>query len=92
MEVQEVNSLLEELAALIASQESADDDAAIEPVLLNAVADYVEGADPTGTGLDSLRKALETAAGEADDSTKHRMRAAGCRRALRLLHETITQA
>ncbi|KAG5467808.1 hypothetical protein GH5_01878 [Leishmania sp. Ghana 2012 LV757] len=91
MELREANHLLEELTALLASQESADDDAAVEPVILNAVADYVEGVDPTATGLDRLRKALETAAGEADNSAKQRMKAEGCRRAIKLLYETISQ-
>ncbi|CAG9581970.1 conserved hypothetical protein [Leishmania major strain Friedlin] len=87
MELQEIDHLLEELTALLASQESGRDDAAIEPAILNAVADYVEGVDSTGAGLDHLRKALEAAVGEDDRSAKQRMKAAGCSRAIRLLHD-----
>ncbi|CBZ30267.1 conserved hypothetical protein [Leishmania mexicana MHOM/GT/2001/U1103] len=92
MELQEIDHLLEELTALLVSQECGGDDAAIEPAILNAVADYVEGVDSTGAGLDQLRQALEAAAGEGDDSAKQRMKAAGCSRAIRLLRDTIWQA
>nr|CAJ2471808.1 unnamed protein product [Leishmania braziliensis] len=92
MELREVDRLLEELTALLASQESADDDGAVEPAILNAVADYIEGVDPAGAGLGHLRQALEVAAGADGDSAKQRMKAAGCRRAIGLLSDALAEA
>ncbi|KAK7200810.1 hypothetical protein NESM_000139400 [Novymonas esmeraldas] len=90
MDLEEVDRLRSELGALLAAnRDGAVDDTAADPQLLNAIADYIEGADPTGAGLDQLRRALDAAAGEDENSPKQRMKAAGCHRALQLLRDAL---
>ncbi|KAG5493903.1 hypothetical protein JKF63_01735 [Porcisia hertigi] len=94
MELKKVDHLLEELTALLGSLPRAGDDdaAAVQPAILNAVADYVEGVDPTSAALDLLQEALEAATDKDKNTLKQRMKAAGCSRALQLLRDTIQQA
>ncbi|GET92221.1 hypothetical protein, conserved [Leishmania tarentolae] len=91
MELQEVDHLLEELTALL-SQESVREDAVVAPAVLNAVADYVEGIDSTGAGLDQLRQVLEVAVGGGDNPANQRMKAAGRSRAIQLLRDATRHA
>lgn len=93
MEAREATKLLDDVNTLVATHEAGADAGAgsVDPALLNAVADFIEGADPAGAGLQQLREALQAAAGESDDSPKQRMKVAGCSRAIGLLREEVAR-
>lgn len=89
MSAQEVDALVEELQAFLNSLPTSAADEAVDPELLNAVADYVEGVDPNESGVEKLRQSLAAASTSQHETIEERMKTAGSRRSLKLLREAF---
>lgn len=90
MDAQEISKFIEELNVFLPlSTEQGSDNKAVDAELLNALADYIEGADPAESSLEKLRLSLHNASDHEQQSLEERMRTAGSRRSLKLLREAL---
>jgi hypothetical protein len=91
MDAEEVSSFIEELREFLGSKAGPGADGAVDPELLNDLADYIEGVDPSESSLDRLRQALQSACSQ-EETLEERMRIAGSRRSLQLLRVAFQRA
>lgn len=92
MSAEDVNAFIDELRNFLDSLTGSGGDGAVDPELLNALADYIEGVDPTEDSLDKLRNCLQSASNREHDSLEERMKTVGSRRSLKLLREALNRA